>query len=61
MQPFKVGDKVLCVSSDGIDQLVIGSVYTVSHVHNKKEIQVEEIIEFVHFTKRFEAIKEQTK
>lgn len=50
---FKVGDKVLCVSSDGFDSLVVGDVYTVSSIYSKEAIAVEEVKDFVHYNKRF--------
>ena len=58
---FKVGDKVLCVSSDGLDRLVVGDVYTVSSIYNKHAIAVEEVKHFVHYNKRFiEAVSVQS-
>jgi len=50
---FKVGDKVLCVSSDGFDNLNIGEVYTVSNIYSKDAIAVKEVKDFVHYNKRF--------
>lgn len=61
MHPFKIGDKVLCVSSDGMDGLKVGETYTVNFIDWINEVGVEEVIAFVHFTKRFELINEDTK
>lgn len=58
MHPFKIGDKVLCISSDGMDQLKVGETYTVNFVDWDNEVGVEEVIAFVHFTKRFKLIEE---
>ncbi len=53
MSKFKVGDKVLCLSSDGFDGLVVGEVYTVSEIHNSETVSVKEVKDFVHYNKRF--------
>lgn len=58
MNPFKIGDKFLCISSDGMDQLKVGETYTVNFVDWNNEVDVEEVIAFVHFTKRFKLIEE---
>lgn len=50
---FKVGDKVLCLSSDGFDGLVVGEVYTVSEIYNSEAVAVKEVKDFVHYNKRF--------
>lgn len=59
MSRFKVGDKVLCVSSDGMDHLVIGNEYSVNYVYSDTEISVKEVPNFTHYTKRFELVKEK--
>lgn len=61
MNYYLIGDKVKCVSSDGMDQLMVGRMYTVDYVYNDKEISVEEVCGVVHWTKRFELAQEQTK
>lgn len=61
MNPFKIGDKVVCVSSDGMEPLVIGDTYTINFTDWINECSVEEIEGWVHLTKRFELTQEQTK
>lgn len=53
LSKFKVGDKVLCVSSDGFDNLTVDEVYTVSNIYSKDAIAVKEVKDFVHYNKRF--------
>lgn len=53
MNPFKIGDKVVCVSSDGMDRLVVGNIYTINFIDWTNECGVQEIEGYVHFTKRF--------
>jgi len=59
MHPFKIGDKVLCVSSDGMDELKVGETYTVNFVDWINEVGVEEVMGFIHFAKRFKLIEEE--
>ena len=58
MSGFKVGDKVLCVSSDGMDKLIIGKTYTVSWV-GVADLSVKEVPKWTHYIRRFELVKEK--
>jgi hypothetical protein len=54
MNIFANGNKVLCVSSDGMDSLIIGNIYTVDFIYNLNEISVKELPSVRHWCKRFE-------
>ena len=56
MKEFQVGEKVVCVSSDGFDGLVVGEQYTVDGIYNSQSISVKEVKDFVHYTKRFDKL-----
>lgn len=53
MSKFKIGDKVVCVSSDGWDFLEIGQEYTVIGLDDRGVI-VDDLSKFIHLEKRFE-------
>lgn len=55
MSNFKIGDKIVCISSDGWDFLEVGKEYTVSLLHNIG-ISVEGLEGFIHFERRFKLV-----
>lgn len=53
MNEFKIGDKVKCISSDKLDQLIVGEIYTISSADYPDVCCVQEIPKVLHFAKRF--------